>query len=76
MLMAAKNSAHRNGIQTVTDIDISSVKFNVIKGMPSEQEITDERDDLLEAKLMKQGSSATMHSANEVFLFRKQNELK
>jgi hypothetical protein len=57
----------RQGFVSVTDIDIHSIKFNVIKGMPSAESIFYEREALLDHKLLKEGTGLEMHNANELF---------
>jgi hypothetical protein len=48
MVIATKNHKDRQGFQSITDIDINSIKFSSIKGAPSEQSQAIEKDFLLE----------------------------
>ncbi|MFM7854320.1 MAG: hypothetical protein ACKO96_20950 [Flammeovirgaceae bacterium] len=47
-MIATKNHKDRQGFQSITDIDITSIKFSSIKGAPSEQSQAIEKDFLLE----------------------------
>ncbi len=52
MLLATNNMQDRQGFKYISDIDISSIKFNVILPIPNVDAMMDEREFLLQKKIM------------------------
>ena len=66
----------RTGKSFNTDIDISSIQFSVLSQMPSQNFILHEREELLNLHFMKEGEGQNMNNPNDMFLIRKQYDIK
>lgn len=52
MVLATNNMQDRQGFKYISDIDINSIKFNVILPVPNVDSMIEEREFLLQKKLM------------------------